>query len=293
MVGPFVSYAQNAEDVVLARGLKPDDQPGFWIDVGANHPLSDSVTAAFSSAAGGASTSNRSPTCTLHLPRGRPRDINLRVALADRPGRSTLFAGPGAFRGNATLESDQAEAWRADGIEMTEIEVEVMTLGAVVDDYVPGPVDFLKVDVEGTERAVLGGVDWHTFRPRVVLVEATEPNSTVQSHGSWEPILTDAGYRFVLFDGLNRFYVRDDEAELAEALSVPANPLDDYVDHRLLHALDDCDALQAELAAVRSELDAARGERDAVLATATWRYSAAARRLYGRLLERLPGHQTR
>ena len=45
--GPFVSYAQNHEDVVLARALHPDDRTGFWVDVGAGDPVVDSVTAAF------------------------------------------------------------------------------------------------------------------------------------------------------------------------------------------------------------------------------------------------------
>src|SRR5680860_1737441 len=45
--GPFVSYAQNQEDVVLARALHPDDRGGFWVDVGAGDPVLDSVTAAF------------------------------------------------------------------------------------------------------------------------------------------------------------------------------------------------------------------------------------------------------
>jgi hypothetical protein len=44
---PFVSYAQNQEDVVLARALHPDDRAGFWVDVGAGDPVLDSVTAAF------------------------------------------------------------------------------------------------------------------------------------------------------------------------------------------------------------------------------------------------------
>ena len=44
--GPFVSYAQNQEDVVLARALRPDDRGGFWVDVGAGDPVWDSVTAA-------------------------------------------------------------------------------------------------------------------------------------------------------------------------------------------------------------------------------------------------------
>ena len=51
---PFVSYAQNQEDVVLARALRPDDSEGFWVDVGAGDPVLDSVTAAFADGDGGA-----------------------------------------------------------------------------------------------------------------------------------------------------------------------------------------------------------------------------------------------
>ena len=42
----FVSYAQNFEDVILNRIFK-DKESGFYIDVGAHHPIYDSVTKAF------------------------------------------------------------------------------------------------------------------------------------------------------------------------------------------------------------------------------------------------------
>jgi hypothetical protein len=43
---PFISYAQNYEDVMLLRAFK-DVAHGFFIDVGANDPIGDSVTCAF------------------------------------------------------------------------------------------------------------------------------------------------------------------------------------------------------------------------------------------------------
>ncbi|WET42222.1 hypothetical protein [Citrobacter enshiensis] len=42
----FISYAQNLEDVVLWKALK-NIENGFYIDVGANDPLIDSVTNSF------------------------------------------------------------------------------------------------------------------------------------------------------------------------------------------------------------------------------------------------------
>ena len=40
-------------------------------------------------------------------------------------------------------------------------------------------------------------------------------------------LLLDAGYRHCMFDGLNHYLTVDDD--LVDALSVPANPLDNYV----------------------------------------------------------------
>jgi hypothetical protein len=107
------------------------------------------------------------------------------------------------------------------------VEVELTTLAALLDAH-PGPVDFLKIDVEGAERAVIEGADWTRHRPRVLVVEATEPGSPKPTHEQWEPMLLDAGYRCALFDGLNRFYGRADDADVLAALAAPANVFDEY-----------------------------------------------------------------
>jgi hypothetical protein len=79
---------------------------------------------------------------------------------------------------------------------------------------VRGPVHFLKVDVEGFEADVLRGMDFPLCRPWIVVVEAIMPNSRDSNH-AWEHLVTDQ-YRFAWFDGLNRYYVADEHAELAE-----------------------------------------------------------------------------
>jgi uncharacterized membrane protein len=43
---PILSYAQNGEDVVLSRAFA-DQEFGFYVDVGACHPVEDSVTLHF------------------------------------------------------------------------------------------------------------------------------------------------------------------------------------------------------------------------------------------------------
>ena len=162
-------------------------------------------------------------------------------------------------RGASTMVPEFAERYRADGQEFTPIEVPVWTLAQVVADHVRGPVDFLKVDVEGFEREVLAGADWSNFRPRVVVMEATVPKSDEPAHEAWEPMLIEVGYRLAMFDGLNRFYAQADEPALLQALAIPANVFDDFVPYAWAHQVDQAQqwahSLEDALAQAQQERD--------------------------------------
>jgi FkbM family methyltransferase len=266
----FVSYARNHEDVVLARALEPDLRPGFWIDVGAADPVADSVTAAF--AERGWRGVNVEPVragyerlCEL-----RPTDDNLCLALGATPGHGKLFVGPPGTRGASTLVPELAEHYRAEGYDFTPVEVAISTLHEIVEERVSDAVDFLRIDVGGSEADVLAGADWSKFRPRIVVVASISPVSMHSTHEEWETILIQADYRFVLFDGLNRFYARSDEPGLVELLSAPANALDRFVPYNWSHQIEthvhEAEILQNELTRLEQEADrasaAARYARD-------------------------------
>ena len=235
---PFVSWAQNGEDVVLARALRPDLHPGFYIDVGAGHPETDSVTRAFSLRGWTGINIEPLPEEFALITAARPDDINLNIAIGTVAGTARLFAGPPESRGLSTMNHEFADHYLNKGQAFEPIDVEVRTLADVVAEHARQTVDFLKVDVEGLELDVLASADWATFRPRIVVVEATLPESTVPSHEEWEHLLIDAGYVFTLFDGLNRFYARSDEPELAARLSAPANVTDGFVTIASIHATE-------------------------------------------------------
>jgi FkbM family methyltransferase len=267
---PFVSYAQNQEDVVLARALHPDDRGGFWVDVGAGDPVLDSVTAAFAERGWRGVNVEPLPREYERLCAARPADTNLPVALGATAGLGKLFVeptekqewpGPDApiDRGASTMVPELVERYRADGQEFTPIEVPIWTLAQVVADYVPGPVDFLKVDVEGFEREVLAGADWSRFRPRVVVMEATVPKSDEPAHEAWEPMLFEVGYRLAMFDGLNRFYAHADEPALLQALAIPANVFDDFVPYEWAHQVN---LAQQWAHSLEGALTQARQDRD-------------------------------
>jgi FkbM family methyltransferase len=294
----FRSYAQNGEDVVLWRTLRRFT-PGFYIDVGASDPVIDSVTNAFARA--GWSGINIEPMAGPfeRLVADRPHDINLNVALEDFEATRNYFS-IGDESGLSTGVEESAATFRADGWQIREIPVSVTTLARVCEEQVRSDIHFLKIDVEGKEAGVLRGADFTRFRPFVVVVESIAPQQMVDArsgrpldvdplppstHVGWEGILIDAGYRFCLFDGVNRFYVADEHAtELGPLLSVPANVLDDAVPSALADARATAASRSLEIDAVRAQRDAADAEIRAMRTTLSWKITQplrAVRRVFG------------
>ena len=225
----FVSFAQNAEDVMLFRALKHLTQ-GHYIDIGANHPVEDSVTKAFYDR--GWSGINVEPVSQWFelLQRDRPRDTNLQIAISDTNEPLDFFEV--AESGLSTLDAERAEHCRQEGLTVVKNTVQVWRLAQLFAQAKQPETHFLKIDVEGAEAQVIASGDWAKDRPWIVLVESTRPNTNISDHAAWEPILLDHGYRFVWFDGINRFYLAQERENLAQHFHFPVNVLDNYVHYR-------------------------------------------------------------
>lgn len=233
---PFVSHAQNLEDVMLWRALRGVER-GFYVDVGAAWPDEHSVTRAFYDRGWRGVNVEPSPRLHAELSARRPRDVNLCVAAGVAEGGAILNVVEGT--GLSTLDGAIADRHARDGRTVSRCEVPLATLASLWVRHVPEGQDvhFLKIDVEGLEEDVLRGNDWARNRPWIVVVEATLPMTQVESHGDWEPILLSGGYRFAWADGLNRFYVCEERAEeLLPAFRRPPNCFDDFVPAALSRA---------------------------------------------------------
>lgn len=241
---PFISYAQNFEDVLLWRVLK-GVQRGVYLDVGASHPIADSVTYAFYER--GWRGINIEPVAADYalLQEHRPGDINLNLAAGDRKAVLPLFQF--GVRGLATLSQLVTERHRKLGLAATRVDVQVVPLRDICAEHVTGEIHFLKIDVEGSEADVLRGMDFTRWRPWVLLIEATMPNSQEQTHLAWEPLLLEQGYVYCYFDGLSRYYVASErERSLAPSLACQPNVFDDFTTAQLVRTQSALEAAQAQ-----------------------------------------------
>ena len=259
---PILSYAQNGEDVVLSRAFA-DQEFGFYVDIGACHPVEDSVTLHFYER--GWHGVNVEPDRELHalFLEARPRDTNLCAAVGRPRGRVAFH--PTGTRGHGTLDATLASA-RCAGRPAERVPA--MLLSDVIDCHGPdeGEIDFLKIDVEGWEAGVIASGDWTRHRPRVLVIEAVDHKGN-PTYEAWEPDLLGAGYRFAMFDGLNRFYCREEDAGLLlPRLGAPANILDGWMRAADAHAQEALAHLQAKLDATARQAAEADNRSNALSA---------------------------
>jgi FkbM family methyltransferase len=247
---PFVSYAQNYEDVILWRALR-DVEKGFYVDIGAADPEEWSITRAFYDR--GWSGINVEPLDEYFdkLKQARLRDTNLKVAVGREAGVRTFHTIAGT--GLSTFDPQIAARHQAAGWQASKVYVPVLTLTKIFDDCASPVVHFLKIDVEGAESEVLEGLNLDLVRPWIILIEATEPFSTVSTRDKWEHRITGHAYSFAYFDGLNCFYVADEVTELKERLAVPPNVFDDFVRWPETSSREKAVALQQEVEALQAE----------------------------------------
>ena len=223
------SFANNSEDILLFRCFK-DKREGYYVDVGANRPVYESVTCAFYDMGWCGLDVEPVPERARELRWARPRDIVVEAAASSAEGVATLYRTAGSA-GLSSLDSRYLEQ-RLTGedaeLKKWPITVATRTLAAMLDENGVRDIDFLKIDVEGNEAEVLAGMDFSRWRPKVLVIEAVTPTKSPEpNHQRWEPSLVNSGYRFAYFDGLNRYYVRKESDALGQHFLTPVNVFDE------------------------------------------------------------------
>ena len=205
----FFSYAGQNEDIVINHVLRNVSNV-FYIDVGANDPIFGSVTKWLydSKCASGINIEPLESKYQL-LCRDRPKDCNINTAIGSSEGELAFYT----HFGTSTCVKEYADD------SFLPITVPVITLKQVCEQYVPEEqeIHFLKIDVEGFEKEVLLGADFRKYRPWVVMLESTIPNTEIASYLDWEHLLLTNEYIFAKQYGINRFYLANERIGLIDS----------------------------------------------------------------------------
>lgn len=199
---------------------------GFYIDIGAQDPIIDSVSLAFHEHGWHGIHVEPLQHYADLLRQQRPLDTVIQAAVGNGPAVLRFFEIPGG--GISTADTGIAAQHRQRGFDVHEITVPCITLASIFDAAAEHEIHWLKIDVEGFEQPVLDSWGSSAARPWIVVVESTLPLTQIETHEGWERILIGYGYNPAYFDGLNRYYVSETHPELKTAFRLPPNIFDDF-----------------------------------------------------------------
>ncbi len=187
-----ISYSQEGEDILIDRVLH-HKKNGFYIDVGAYHPVKLSNTYRFYLRGWKGINIDAMPGSMKIFNKIRTRDINLEVPISDVSENIPYYI----FNEPALNTLSESEAKKKDGLSGYKLlKVENLTtqrLEEVLKINMPlnTEVDFLSIDAEGFDLKVLQSNDWNKIRPTLVLTE------NLSSHNSIEAALNSGTTRFM------------------------------------------------------------------------------------------------
>ena len=207
-----LTYTQNLEDFHLWQALGPKAE-GFYIDVGAGHPIADNVSFWFYERGWRGICVEPQPSLVTAYGHIRPRDTVF-AGLVGRTNGETDFHMVNRLHGFSTTVEKHAQGAGQFGADYKTVRMPIVTMAELCARNGVSEIDFLKIDVEGAEADVLMGNDWSKYRPKVIVAEAILPGSGEPAWGEWEPYILAQGYQFTLFDTLNRFYVAEEAKEV-------------------------------------------------------------------------------
>ncbi|MBI3417826.1 MAG: FkbM family methyltransferase [Verrucomicrobia bacterium] len=175
---------------------------GFFVEVGANEPQGGSQTWFFEQHGWrGILVEPQSRLCE-RLRSERPHSQVFQVACGAPGHPKELPFYVAETSGHSSLAKNLIDPnTHYVGTEL----VKVMTLDDVLAEAGVPHVDFISIDVEGTQLDVLRGFDLRRHRPALLLLEDHLHNLQVHQH------VRRQGYRLVKRTGLNNWYIPADQ----------------------------------------------------------------------------------
>lgn len=200
-----ISFSQHGEDLVILEHLLGMKLPakGIYIDAGCFDPVVFSNTRLLNLHGWNGLNVDAATDVIAKFNKVRPQDCNVCAALSDRK-QTMFFDGPvGAATRRLTVRS-------SPGVEAAVTGLETTTLGDVLSSsmFAGREVDFLDVDCEGHDLAVLQGFPFTRVRPKLVAVEghsekeAKTVGKYLEDHNYFKVCVRGPTHIFRSFDSL-------------------------------------------------------------------------------------------
>lgn len=202
-------YSQYGEDELLWK-LFGEQEDGFFVDVGAFDGVHLSNTFSFEQRGWHGICIEPHPQYFPLCEFSRPHSICINCAAGSTSGNVDFWIEELGLLSGIDVDNDEIKTrYDARGLLFNgskHIIVAVNTLNAILQKNMPPntTIDFVSIDVEGTEMEVLKGFDIGHHQPRVLLIEANTASQRLEVTA----YLHTKGYELARQVGPNCFFVR-------------------------------------------------------------------------------------
>ena len=202
------SFAHQGEDRVLEGLLKPRIQePGFYVEVGCNHPKFFSNTYGLYRKGWRGVCIDANPSHIHKFAWYRPQDKAVCALVSEHREVQTFYMLQNDVL--STSKQEFLEEYRQEGLAIKEISMEGRTLTEILENAgAPNKFELLAVDAEEQDLEVLRSLDWGRYRPRWVIVEDETYGIGMERGNSICQWMEGKGYRLEGFV-LKNLYFKD------------------------------------------------------------------------------------
>ena len=164
-----ISYSYGGVDSLILDIFK-DKKKGFYLDIGCGHPIKNNNTYLLNKKGWHGINIDLDKENIKLFNVFRKNDLNLAVAVSDKEGESDLYFYHEKSALN-TLSKKNADFQKANITSIKKIKTQ--TINKIIENspYRDQEIDFLSIDVEGSEIAILKNFNFRKYSPKVIVVE--------------------------------------------------------------------------------------------------------------------------
>jgi FkbM family methyltransferase len=200
--------SQTGEDLII-ESLLPNKEDGFYVDIGANHPIKFNNTLLFYKKGwtGINIEPNHSRMWLFKLLRKRDTNLNVGIGKTDSVMNFHIFKESTL----STFDDNAADKYIKMGHSLDKtIRIPILPLKDILEKHAANKeIDVMSIDTEGFDMEVLESNDWNKFRPRFLIIETLEYDKNEggkKLNDIFDPYLEKIGYKKFAETYINTIY---------------------------------------------------------------------------------------
>ena len=204
-------FGEFGEDILINRFFRKKNN-GFYVDIGCYHPTKGSLTYYLYKKGWRGLNVDLSKVSIDLFKLARPKDYNIEAAVTDFDGETHFFEN-GMINQQNTLENS--------GTNLTKIKINAFKLQTLLDKLNINHIDFLNIDVEGSDYKVISSLNLNNIRPKMICIEENKYNIKDILNEKIQTFMNSNNYLFFARIGVSSIYIDNNlKSEIGNIMNI-------------------------------------------------------------------------